>query len=353
MDDDDGGPMVTTMESPQQTTTSTTTTTTTTTTETSTTESSGGGQSVFPLVPMPSIEGYTHVRSLEIEVVADTKSSFRPIAPNAYRGDDVPTGSEEGDKLAIDLVNQRGVIGSDPPWICEGIMFAPHINKDGQAVFYLAIPESHQDKPGAEFVIMSPEAVKNVWQNKLLARMVAFGLVNIYDHDGTLLKDSKALMLDDYAGAVKENWRRNLQDPNFYIGMIGAVGGGLAAGGGVRVAGVAGKVAETAIITYYPPNSGFLGSTTKELLPVGLRIDRYGGSSVSRLFSPVGTPATQRSLPPGVASLPLRTFEVVRPIAVQRGTVAPWFGEIGFGKQFYSPMTLDELLSSGYLKEIK
>jgi putative transposase len=49
----------------------------------------------------------------------------------------------------------------------------------------------------------------------------------------------------------------------------------------------------------------------------------------------------------------LRTFQVLRPFAVESGTVAPWFGQIGLGIQLRSAaLTLGELLEQGYLSEL-
>lgn len=84
----------------------------------------------------------------------------------------------------------------------------------------------------------------------------------------------------------------------------------------------------------------------------GTLIDRYGGSGFSRFFSPAGTPAAARALPPGTASQSLRTFEVLKPFEVSRSTVAPAFGELGLGTQYRAPVTLDVLLKRGILGEV-
>lgn len=73
----------------------------------------------------------------------------------------------------------------------------------------------------------------------------------------------------------------------------------------------------------------------------------------SRFFSPPGTPAAARALPPEVAGQSLRSFQVLKPFEVQSGTVAPAFGQFGLGTQFRSPTQLGELLGRGLLKEIK
>lgn len=114
----------------------------------------------------------------------------------------------------------------------------------------------------------------------------------------------------------------------------------------------AGKGAGTALQPYYPANNGALGEATSEFLYKGTLIDRYGGSGFSRFFSPAGTPAAARALPPGTASQTLRTFEVLKPFEVSRSTVAPAFGELGLGTQYRAPVTLDVLLKRGILGEV-
>jgi hypothetical protein len=119
-------------------------------------------------------------------------------------------------------------------------------------------------------------------------------------------------------------------------------------GGGISAA----KSTSKALTTYFPPNNGFLGSTAKTTLKPGQTIDRFGGSDVSRFFSPTGTSRAMRSLPPGTASQPLRSFEVLKPIGVESGRVAPAFNQIGLGTQFRSDKQLGKLLDGRFLKEI-
>jgi RHS repeat-associated protein len=123
--------------------------------------------------------------------------------------------------------------------------------------------------------------------------------------------------------------------------------GGVDAAGGVEAVAGAGA-AERAMA--YPPNNGFLGGTSARVLQKGEVIDRVGGHAASRFFSPVGTPAAARALPPGTSG-PLRTFEVMKPFSVEAGTVAPWYGQEGLGTQFRSGMPLGELLDQGFLVE--
>jgi RHS repeat-associated protein len=133
------------------------------------------------------------------------------------------------------------------------------------------------------------------------------------------------------------------------------VGDGVAKGVGAAVRKVAQSAAparqSAAITGYYPPNNGFLGEPVRTTLQPGTMIDRVGGSGISRFFSPVGTPLGARALPPGAATHALRTFEVVKPVEVDAGRIAPAFGELGLGIQFRTTLTLGELLKD-HIREI-
>jgi len=115
----------------------------------------------------------------------------------------------------------------------------------------------------------------------------------------------------------------------------------------------AGPMAVAELNQYYPPNSGFLGSSSPSTLQPGTLLDRYGGSDFSDFFSPVGVPVGMRALPPGVADKPLRTFRVDRTFTVDAGLVAPYYNQPGYGTQYKTPMQLKQMLSEGYLSELK
>ncbi len=112
------------------------------------------------------------------------------------------------------------------------------------------------------------------------------------------------------------------------------------------------KTGAMALQPFYPANRGFLGETTRRFLYPGERIDRFGGSVASRFFSPAGTPAAARALPPGAARQPLKIFEVAKPFEVEVGTVAPAYGSLGFGTQYRTPVPLEMLLKRGILREV-
>lgn len=124
--------------------------------------------------------------------------------------------------------------------------------------------------------------------------------------------------------------------------------------GGAELGETASQVANQTktIQPYFPANNGFIGETEKQFLTKGQEINRYGGSGYSRFFSPVETPEAARALPPGSGGQPLRTFKVLKPFEVDKGTVAPAFGQPGFGEQFLSPIRLKTLLRRGILEEI-
>ena len=83
----------------------------------------------------------------------------------------------------------------------------------------------------------------------------------------------------------------------------------------------------------WPPNRGFDGNPTKVILEPGTLIDRYGYDG-GTFVSPKGTSYTERALPIGTDQKPYTVFEVVKPIEVQAGKIAPWFGEKGGGIQY-------------------
>jgi len=98
----------------------------------------------------------------------------------------------------------------------------------------------------------------------------------------------------------------------------------------------------------WPGNNGFDGTPTTKTLQPGTRISRYG-SEAGRFVSPEGTSLTQRALPPGSNSRPYHVYEVVKPVQVQSGRIAPWFGESGGGTQHMFNRTIEDLIRSGVL----
>jgi RHS repeat-associated protein len=120
----------------------------------------------------------------------------------------------------------------------------------------------------------------------------------------------------------------------------------------IRVTSNTAKTGTASLTKFYPKNAGFAGATRQIFLMPGQIIDRYGGSGYSRFFSPTGTPDWARALPPGTASQPLRSFEVVKPFEVQSGKVGTWFYQPGGGTAYQSPVKLETLLKRGIIKEV-
>jgi RHS repeat-associated protein len=103
--------------------------------------------------------------------------------------------------------------------------------------------------------------------------------------------------------------------------------------------------------TYYPPNRGFLGTPTSEVLQNGTLIDRFGYNGGS-FVAPYGTPMPMRALPPGAAAKPYSVLEVTNPLQVQSGRTAPWFGQSGLGRQYELPMSVQDAINGGYIKKV-
>ena len=108
----------------------------------------------------------------------------------------------------------------------------------------------------------------------------------------------------------------------------------------------------SAIVKYsYPPNRGFLGGPVRSTLRPGTVVDRYGADS-GTFVSPQGTPFGARSLPPSSLSKQFNTYEVVNPVEVNGGTVAPWFGQGGGGIQYEFDQSIADLIEGGFLKAV-
>ncbi len=101
----------------------------------------------------------------------------------------------------------------------------------------------------------------------------------------------------------------------------------------------------------YPVSDGYLGGggVNTQLRP-GTRIDRYG-SEYGTYVSPQGTPFPQRALPADAQSRQLNTYEVVRPLDVRGGIIAPAYGQVGGGVQYQTPRRIFELIPE-YLRPI-
>ena len=114
--------------------------------------------------------------------------------------------------------------------------------------------------------------------------------------------------------------------------------------------GICGEAPGSAIVRYYPPNDGFAQPPTPTSLAPGTRLDRFGGPH-GRFVSPEGVPMPMRALPYDADLTQYRVYEVVQPVDVQAGRIAPAFGKIGQGTQYVLPRPASELVAHQVLME--
>jgi RHS repeat-associated protein len=105
---------------------------------------------------------------------------------------------------------------------------------------------------------------------------------------------------------------------------------------------------QTSIQQYWPSNYGFQGAVSNVQLQAGTLLDRFG-LGTGTFASPVGTPFEMRSLPQEALNAPYNIYQVLQPFNVNAGLTAPAFGQLGFGMQYQLPMSINELISQGYL----
>ncbi|MCY8381202.1 glycohydrolase toxin TNT-related protein [Bacillus haynesii] len=107
----------------------------------------------------------------------------------------------------------------------------------------------------------------------------------------------------------------------------------------------------------WPPNNGFDGEPVKMKLQKGMLIDRFGGSGGS-FFSPEGIPYEQRALALHSDEVDYYVYEVIRPLEVDGGKIAPWFDRPGGGTQYIKyhengeAYSINELIDEGYIREV-
>ncbi len=97
--------------------------------------------------------------------------------------------------------------------------------------------------------------------------------------------------------------------------------------------------------TNYPPNNGAISAPEVIPLPEGTGIDRFGAPSGS-FVSPQGVPLPHRALPASTSGSP-KYYTLLEDIpGVQQGTIMPWFGQPGMGKQYKLPESLQYYLDN-------
>ena len=102
----------------------------------------------------------------------------------------------------------------------------------------------------------------------------------------------------------------------------------------------------------WPPNRGLDGDAVIETLKPGTRIDRYGFEG-GTFVSPEGIPYPSRALAPGTENKPYNVYEVIKPIEVQAGKIAPWFGEPGGGIQYELNLSVKKLIEGGFIRRVE
>jgi hypothetical protein len=90
-----------------------------------------------------------------------------------------------------------------------------------------------------------------------------------------------------------------------------------------------------------PPNRGFAGDPAPATLIPGTTVDRFGFQG-GTFVSPTGTPYIHRPLAPGTQCKPYNVYEVVKPIDVKAGPIAPAFDMPGGGFQFELPSSAND-----------
>ncbi|KAF4454442.1 hypothetical protein F53441_3069 [Fusarium austroafricanum] len=96
-------------------------------------------------------------------------------------------------------------------------------------------------------------------------------------------------------------------------------------------------------------------------LKVGTLVDRFG-EPTGRYISPATAPFAQRALHPGNLNTGdnkefpnnYRLYNVTRTFTVQAGPIRPWFGQPGFGVQFFlgNGITVKDYLDNKHLVEV-
>jgi hypothetical protein len=102
----------------------------------------------------------------------------------------------------------------------------------------------------------------------------------------------------------------------------------------------------------WPPNRGLDGEAVIKILKPGTRIDRYGFEG-GTFVSPEGIPYPNRSLAPGTEKKPYNVYEVIKPIEVQAGKIAPWFGEPGGGIQYELSESIKKLREDEFIRRVE
>ncbi len=106
----------------------------------------------------------------------------------------------------------------------------------------------------------------------------------------------------------------------------------------------------------WPPKLGFAEPPKEDVLVVGTRLDRYGSAN-GAFLSPKGVPYENRALAPGSKAGKYHEYEVIKPLPILQGKIAPAFDQPRGGVQilpnFPERVNVDWLIKNGYVKEVK
>lgn len=108
---------------------------------------------------------------------------------------------------------------------------------------------------------------------------------------------------------------------------------------------------------WWPPENGIVpNSQFKTTLPIGTKLDRYGGTSkYSSFLAPVDVPINARALSPNTNLQIHDVYEVIKPLPVVQSNVMPWFGKVGMGIQYETKgginLMVQQLVEKGYLRK--
>ncbi|WP_339912652.1 TNT domain-containing protein [Photorhabdus heterorhabditis] len=106
----------------------------------------------------------------------------------------------------------------------------------------------------------------------------------------------------------------------------------------------------------WPPKLGFAEPPKEDVLAVGTRLDRYGSAN-GVFLSPKGVPYENRALAPGSKVGKYHEYEVIKPLPILQGKIAPAFDQPRGGVQilpnFPERVNVDWLIKNGYVKEVK
>ncbi|SPX84324.1 hemagglutinin repeat-containing protein [Moraxella ovis] len=108
----------------------------------------------------------------------------------------------------------------------------------------------------------------------------------------------------------------------------------------------------------WPPNNGIVPhSSFNTTIPVGSRLDRYGGTGDrSSYLAPVDVPVDARALSPDTNLLIRDEYIVLKPLPVIQSKVMPWFGKEGMGIQYETKeatgFTIKQLEELKYIEKV-